>query len=307
MTRPPFVLFAIAASAIISLGIAVTACGTVDNPPGGDGPSTSETTSTTLPAGAIAHPTGASDVVIRIATGGGFVPLEYNYTMIPELTIYGDGRVIMTGPTTLEYPGKALPNLQTTVVSEEVLQAMLAAAKEAKLFQNGVDYGTPGVTDVGTTTITINADNTTYTAQIYALGFEEGGNLTMEQQTARAAISALNGKLNDPSAFGQQEPVWESYDFTALKVFCRAVDTTASTDPTDIQPNHLPWPLADLATSGKEVANGQGLLEVIVSGEDLATIKPLLAQATQITLWKSGAVDYNLYLRPLLPDEAAAL
>jgi hypothetical protein len=307
MTRPPFVLFAIAASTIISLGIAVTACGTVDNPPGGDGPSTSETTSTTLPAGAIVHPTGAADVVIRIATGGGFVPLEYNYTMIPELTIYGDGRVIMTGPTTLEYPGKALPNLQTTVVSEEVLQAMLTAAKEAKLFQNGVDYGAPGVTDVGTTTITINAENTTYTAQIYALGFEEGGNLTMEQQAARAAISALNGKLNDPSAFGQQEPVWESYEFTALRVFCRAVDTTVSTDPTDIQPNRLPWPLADLATSGKEVTNGQGLLEVIVSGEDLATIKPLLAQATQITLWKSGAVDYNLYLRPLLPDEAAAL
>jgi hypothetical protein len=321
MTRPPFVLFAVAASLIISLGIAVAACGTVDNPPGGDGPSTSETTSppyttttsgpgqttTTLPAGAIPHPTGAADVVIRVATGGGFVPIEYNYTMVPELTVYGDGRIIVTGPTTLEYPGKALPNLQTTIVSEEVLQAMLAAAKEAKLFQNGFDYGNPGVTDVGTTTITINAENTTYTAQIYALGFEDGGNLTMEQQTARAAISALRGKLSDPSTLAQVEPVWESYDFTALKVFSRPVDTTVSTDPTDIQPNHLPWPLADLATSGKEVANGQGLREVIVSGDDLATIKPLLEQATQITLWKSGAVDYNLYMRPLLPDEAAAL
>ena len=153
---------------------------------------------TTLPAGAIAHPTGAADVVIRMATGGGFVPIEYNYTMVPEFTIYGDGRIIVTGPTTLEYPGKALPNLQTTVVSEEVLQAMLAAAKEAKLFQNGVDYGTPGVTDVGTTTITINADNTTYTAQIYALGFEDGGNLTMEQQTARAAISASARQAERP-------------------------------------------------------------------------------------------------------------
>jgi hypothetical protein len=246
-------------------------------------------------------------VVIRVATGGGFVPLEYNYTMVPELTIYGDGRIIVTGPTTLEYPGKALPNLQTTVVSEDVIQAMLAAAKESKLFQNGFDYGTPGVADVGTTTITINAENTTYTAQIYALGFEDGGNLTMDQQTARAAVSALRDKLSDPSTLGPVEPVWESYEFTALKVFCRVIDTTVSTDPTDIQPNHLPWPLADLATSGKEVTNGQGLREVVISGEDLATLKPLLGQATQITLWKSGTADYNLYLRPLLPDEAATL
>ncbi len=321
MTRPPFVLFAVAASLIISLGIAVAACGTVDNPPGGDGSSTSETvpppsttstsgseqTSTTLPAGAIPHPAGAADVVIRVMTGGGFVPIEYSRTLIPEFTVYGDGRIIVPGPTTLEYPGKALPNLQTTVVSEEVLQAMLAAAKGAKLFQNGFDYGTPGVADVGTTTITVNADNASYTAQIYALGFGDGGNMTMEQQQARAAVDALRGRFSDPSTFGQAEPVWESYDFTALKVFYRAVDTAAGTTQTDIQPNHLPWPLADLATSGEEVANAPGLRDVIVSGEDLVTLKPLLGQATEITLWKSGAANYNLYLRPLLPDEAAAL
>ncbi len=320
MTRPPFVLLAVAAGLIISLGTVVASCGTIDNPPGGDGSSTSETvspssttstsgagqTTTTLPAGMIPHPTGAADVVIRVITGGGFVPIEYNRTLVPEFTVYGDGRVIVPGPTTLEYPGKALPNLQTTVVSEEVLQAMLAAAKEAKLFQNGFDYGTPGVADVGTTTITVNADNTTYTAQIYALGFD-GGNMTMEQQQARAAVDALRGKLSDPSAFGQMEPVWESYDFTALRVFYRAVDTTVGTVSTDIQPNHLPWPLADLATSGTEVPNAPGLRELTVSGDDLVTLKPLLGQATQITLWKSGAVDYNLYLRPLLPDEAAAV
>ena len=90
-------------------------------------------------------------------------------------------------------------------------------------------------------------------------------------------------------------------------MFSRAVDTTVSTDSTDIQPNHLPWPLADLATSGEVVDNGQGLRKVVVSGDDLPTIKPLLEQATQITLWESGKAQYNLWLRPLLPDEAAAL
>lgn len=310
MTRRLFAAIAAAVSLlVILLAFGVTACGTADSPPGGGGTETTSPgqSSTTLPSGSIPHPSGAADVVLRVVTGGGFVPIEYNYTLLPEFTLYGDGRIIVTGPTTLEYPGKALPNLQTAVVPESVIQAILAAAKEAKLFQNGFDYGTPGVADVGTTTIVINAENTTYTSDIYALGFEDGGNLTMEQQAARAAINELRGKLSDPSAFGVAQPVWEAYEFTALKLFCRAVDTTLTTDPTDIQPNHLPWPLADLATVGKEVENAQGLLQVVVSGDDLATLKPLLGQATQITLWKSGSVEYNLYLRPLLPDEAAAL
>jgi hypothetical protein len=327
MSRGPAVLASLAAFVVLILTITTAACGTIDRPPGGDGsssttssPTGSSTTessttessnpgasTTTAPAGAISHPTGAEEVVIRVATGGGFVPLEYNYTMIPEFTLYGDGRIIVPGPTTLQFPGPALPNLQTTVVSEDTVQAMLAAAKEAGLFQSGVDYGTPGVTDVGTTTISINADGTTYTSQIYALGFEDGGNLTMEQQQARAAIQDLQGKLNDPSTLVAADLVWEPFDYQALAVYSRPIDPTASTASTDIQPNHLPWPLDDLATSGGEVPNSSGLRKVTVSGDDLDTLKPLLDEATQITVWKSGDTDYSLWFRPLLPDEAATL
>jgi hypothetical protein len=319
MSRPAIAFAILAALIILVLTFGAAACGTIDKPPGGGGSGTtsssvpastsvpSSSSSTTLPAGAISHPTGAAEVVIQVSTGGGFVPIEYNYTMVPEFTLYGDGRIIVTGPVTMQYPGAALPNLQTTVVSEDVIQAMLAAAKEAGLFQNGVDYGQPGVADVGTTTITVAADGTAFKSQIYALGFEDGGNLTNQQQQARAAIGDLRGKLSDPSAFTGEQPVWESFDFTAVKVFSRAVDTTASTNPTDIKPNHLPWPLADLATTGEEVPNGQGLRKVVVSGDDLQTLEPLLKQATQITLWGSGKAQYNLWLRPLLPDEAAGL
>jgi hypothetical protein len=322
MSRSPIALAVLAVAGVLVLVLGVAACGTVEKPSGGGGSGSTTTsdstagsdttttsapdsTSTTLPGGSISHPTGAADVLIRFSTGGGFVPLEYNYTMVPSFALYGDGRVILPGPVTLQYPGAALPNLQTTVVSEDVIQAMLAAAKEAGLFRNGYDYGQPGVTDVGTTTITVNAGGTTYASQIYALGFEDGGNLTTQQQQARAAVSKLQSNLGDPSTFTGEQPAWESYDFIALNVFSRAVDTTASTGSTDIQPNHLPWPLADLATSGEEVANGQGLRKLVVSGDDLDMLKPLLKQATEITLWGSGSLQYNLWLRPLLPDEAA--
>jgi hypothetical protein len=324
MSRKPLFVGVLAAVVVALAALGAAACGTVDTPPGGGGsdsttttvsPPSSDTTSTsapgssttTLPVGSIQHPTGPNDVVIKVLTGGGFVPIEYQYTVLPEVVVYGDGRIVVTGPMTMEYPSKALPNLQTTVVSEEVIQAMLAAAKEAGLFQTGLDYGQPGVADVGTTTITINADGKSYTSSVYALGFEDGGNLTMQQQQARAAVQDVRGKFADPTNWGVAQPVWESFDFTAVRVYSRAVDPALGTASTDIQPNHLPWPLADLATSGKQVENAQGLREVVVSGEELATIKPLLQQATQITLWKSGTVEYNLFMRPLLPDEAAAL
>jgi hypothetical protein len=248
-------------------------------------------------------------VILRLATGGGLVPIEVNDTLIPEFTLYGDGRIIVPGPTTMQYPGAALPNLQTTVVSEAVIQAILSAAKEAKLFQNGVDYGHPGVADVGSTTVTVNAEGTTYKSEIYALGFGGGGSgsVSAEQQQARAVINDLRNKLSDPTNFSAPPPAWETYDLTALKVFSRQAPAASDTSSTDVKPNNLPWPLADLGTAGTEVANAQGLRQLVVTGDDLATLKALLPQATEITLWQSGNADYNLWLRPLLPDEAAAL
>jgi hypothetical protein len=317
MSRPSIVFAMLAVLLSLSLAIAVTACGTVGVPPGGEtsttdatgGPDTTSTSipgpSTTLPGGAIQHPAGAADVVLRIVTGGGFVPVEYNLTLLPEFTLYGDGRIVATGPTTLEYPGRALPNLQTAVLSEEAVQRILAAAKDAGLFQNGVDYGYPNVADLGTTTITINAEGTTYTAEIYALGFEDSGSLSQEQQQARDAIDDLRGRLSDPTGFSDTELDWEPYDFSAVKVFSRPVDPNAQ--PGDIQPNRLPWPLADLAVSGEPTPNVPGVRQVVISGDELSTLRPLLEKATQITLWESEGVEYNLYLRPLLPDEAAAL
>jgi hypothetical protein len=325
MSQRSIVFVSLAALLILVVGIGAAACGTAALPPGGDSSSTSTTgptssstetsstdtstseSSTTLPAGAISHPTGADQLVMRVEVGGGFVPIEYNFTAVPQFNLYGDGRVVVPGPETMQYPGPALPNLQSTVLTEDGIQAILAAAKDAGLFQNGVDYGQPGVTDVGTTTITINADGATYTSQIYALGFEDGGNLTMQQQQARAAINDLAGRLSDPAGLVGTELQWEPYEFTALEVYSRPVDPVAATSSTDIQPNHLPWPLADLATSGEEVPNSAGMRKLIVTGADLETLSPLLDQATDITLWKSGDTQYNLWFRPLLPDEAAGV
>lgn len=289
------IALSLAGMLLLALGLAAAdaACGSGSAGAGDGGGS-----SITGPSGqAIGHPVGPEEIVIQVITGGGFVPIEYHLTLLPEFTLYGDGTVIVPGPVTAIYPGPALPNLQTTRISEQEIQALLSAAKEAGLFQNGFDYGSPGVADVPSTSIVINAEDKTYRSDIYALGFEDAGGLTLEQQQARAAVSTFRSKL-DSLTLGPAEPTWKPYDFSALAVFVRAIDPGWAPD---VQPNRLQWPLADLGQGGQETT--PGFRKLIISGPDLARLRPLLAQATQITIWESGGKEYALAFRPLLPGE----
>ena len=274
------------AALLLSISVGAGACGGKDS---------------TGTSGPLQHPTGKNQVVLRVSSGGGFVPPEVNLKQVPEFTLYGDGTVIVTGPTTMIYPGAALPNLQTTTVTQKTIQAILSAAQEAGLLQASFDYGNPGISDVPTTTITVNVGGKTYESSIYALGVEAaGGSLTMEQQQARAAVSTFVGKLTGLESF-QQGLQWSAYQFNALRVYSSAATASGATD---VQPNKLAWPLGDLATLGQPT-QPDGFRVFAVSGSDLATLQPLLGQATEITLWSSGGKEYNLAFRPLLPDETA--
>ena len=287
-------------AALLALGLAfgVLACGS---------PSTPESSSTTSPggaastspAGSIPHPSGPADVVLRVSASGG-MPSPYigeNYIHQPEFTLYGDGRIILGSPG-------VLPDLRTTLVSETVIQNVLAAAREANLLQDVVDYGAPAITDQDTTTITINADGTTYVSAIYALGFyPQEVSVSTEQQKARDIIDAFRVKLSDPSSFGAPRATWEAYDFTVLEVFSAVVPSDTDTSPTDYRTNYLPWPLADLATSGSLTDAGR-LRKTVIAGDALAALKAKLSEANEFTRWESGGANYNIWLRPLLPDEA---
>ena len=78
--------------------VALAACGGSSSSPGGTGPPR--------------PPAGSDEVVVRVVTEGGFAAESRQPAQLPRLSVYGDGRVITLGPTTLEFPGPALPNLQ---------------------------------------------------------------------------------------------------------------------------------------------------------------------------------------------------
>lgn len=298
-SRPQTITLALIVTGLAAAVMIIGACGTPSNPT-----DSVSTTTTTSPSSMIPHPIGPDQVVFKVSTGGGLVPAEYNVTATPEFVLYGDGRVIVPGPVIAIYPGPALPNLQTAFLPEEAVQSILVAAREAGLFQTGVDYGQPGITDVGTTSFLIDAAGQTYQTHIYALGMETAaGGLTLEQQQARAAVQDFRNKLIDLTAFTTEQLQWAPFVYDRLAVYSRPAAPSGGSDSTDVAPNYLDWPLRDLGTTGEALPTG--FRRQVVTGSDLAALQDeaLLGQATQITLWRSAGKTYHLYFRPLLPDE----
>ena len=235
--------------------------------------------------------------------GGGFVPVEFAFTNMPQVSVYGDGRVITQGPVPAIYPGPALPNLQVAQLSEDGMQIVLAAAREAGLLDEGVDYGQPLVADGATTTFTVAADGKTVVTPVYHLAFENDGDgaLSGEQKERRSKALGFQTKLSDlralvGDALGPEEPFgWE-----AVSMFIQPADPDAE-DPSGLERDVVEWPLtADPGTMGESYLQGR---KAVVSGYDLDTLMPFLQRANQLTLWRSGDAHYSLAVRPLLPDE----
>ncbi|MGH2513109.1 MAG: hypothetical protein ACRDGQ_10520, partial [Candidatus Limnocylindrales bacterium] len=69
------------------------------------------------------------------------------------------------------------------------------------------------------------------------------------------------------------------------------------------------WPLATpLATFGRPDPTGvEGARVGVVSGAGAAVLEPILAGASQLTGFTSDGATWTIVVRPLLPDEVAAL
>ena len=151
------------------------------------------------PAGASdPRPTGSTDVVLRVSTGGGYVPEQVRLSDVPELTVYGDGRMVVLGPTTLEYPGPALPNLRELRLTPEGIDRVVRLATAAGLLSGKEpDYGSPQVTDNPTTAVTVNARGKEVQVSAYALGFDDAS-LTDTQARNRERLQRLIARAERP-------------------------------------------------------------------------------------------------------------
>lgn len=245
-----------------------------------------------------ASPIGNSNVaIVRIEQTGGMMPPWETMRWYPSVVLYGDGRQITQGPQIELYPGPALPNLVVTRFTQAGIEQVLTWAQEAGLAGPDRELGQP-ILDSGVMQFTIvYADGTVHRTSVTDMS---GGDAEI------GALRQFQDLMQNLRSWLAQDVVGDDtpYAWAQLRVISFPADKQNLPDPR--MANEVDWPLdtplATLGTSWGEPADYRcGLIE----GEDLGTLRPMLDRATELTLWRSDDVLYQLYLHPLLPDDEA--
>jgi len=306
---------------VVLLVLALAACAASGgSPPGSGEPSAEESPGASFSppppsagsGGDIDHPTG-SEAVIAITQTGGMLPVHMQATMPPAFVLSGDGRVVVQGMQTLEFPGPMLPPLQQRQLTEEGVQTILASLEETGLFTGDLQLrGMQSMfTDSSDTVFTVNAGGRTSEVSVYAIGqllpdMPPPPGVDEAELEAYAVLSTLHDRLLTLDAWMPADAwateSWVSYEPEAMRLYVRDVTDQPAED---LQGQEREWPTDDdPATFGEELpAFGDGTRCAAVEGEDAALWLTELSNANENTIWTSGDRRYAIDARPLMPHE----
>lgn len=253
---------------------------------------------------AIAHPTGPTDVILRMATGGGFVAPGTLLTEIPEFSLYGDGRLVFRDPATsyvepspTDGVARRLP-FQSARLTEDQVQAILADAIGPGGLEKAEELYVPCcIADAPSTTFTLHAGGLDKTVTVGALGFESPNQ--GQDQAERAAFQALARRLVEPALGATTATTFEPAAYRGILSDAVALDPSVATRP---------WPWTTFGPDGFTPSADAGALPIprrTLQASDVAAlgIAEIEGGADSIALKTSDGKVYQLALRPLLPDE----
>lgn len=282
-----------AAAPAILLAV-VAACSPASAPsasPGGTPAPTPVPTPSTITG--IQHPTGASDVVLRLESGGGFVPIDFLATNAPIFTLYGDGRVVWrdaNGP--IPDPIGTISPLspfRTVRLTEAAMQSLLEdAIDRGGLGDADGPYMGQGA-DLPTTTFTLNVNGASKTVSATPLSPDM-------QSQAGPIIGRLAALAERLGAFGTIAGASEQFAPAAYRGILMSMDQ-AFNPPVD-------WPWASIAPEDFTSDGNEFLLKRTLTPADVAALglTGIEGGFMGLTL-KRGDSFYSFSLRPLLPDE----
>jgi hypothetical protein len=248
--------------------------------------------------------TGPQDLILRIETGGGFVPPGYILTELPQWALFGDGRIVFPGPVPEISPGPLLPNVREMHVTPEDIQKIVAAADDAGLLGPDASFDAVGIMDAGTTVFTTVVNGKVHRISAYAL-FESAQTADQPTAATRARLLAFQAKTRSlPDFLGR--PLADSpYKPEAMRVFVRQLDSTGVMQPTD-QPavRTVAWPLSGDPLEVGEKTGLPGTVCLALTGSDLSTFLTAAASANAQTIWTQGDKRYSVGVRPTYPNES---
>lgn len=241
----------------------------------------------------IQHPIGATDIVLRIESGGGFVMMGAQAIDTPVFTLYGDGRVVWRDanapvPDPMGSVNRLAP-LRTVRLTEPAVQSVLEdALGRGGLANAAATYMGQGA-DMPTTTFTINASGATKTVSVTPLAPD----MHPQARAIIAALAALDERLR---GFGAIVGDSDLYTPTAYRGVLMPQDQ-AFNPPVD-------WPWTSIAPADfKSDGNDFILLHTLTPADVEALGLHGVEGGFQGLTLESGGKLYGLALRPLLPDE----
>lgn len=270
---------------------------------------------------AIEHPAGDEPILV-VSSEGGFMMVDMMAVQLPSFVLLGDGRVIVHGAQTLEFPGPALPVLQERTLTENGIQTVLGALEDTNLFV-GDEIELRGmensVADASDTVFTLNAGGLESRVSVYGLGtwspdmgMEPPPGVDQSELEAHEMLMRLNDQLLalDTMLPGDawETEGWQPYEPEAFLLYVRDA-TGQPVEGGDLPEQVREWPTPDdPAALGEEAANfGDGTRCVVADDELGATWFEELSQATQLTRWTTDGEDrWSVRARPLLPHEERA-
>ena len=271
----------------------------------------------TSDGGDIAHP-GTAEPILVVEDVGGFAMVEMLATRLPSFVMLGDGRVIVQGAQTLEFPGPALPPLIVRTLNEKGIQEVLAAVEQTNLFTSDVELrgASNVVADATDTVFRLNAGGRETTVSVYGLGLLDPSmgtppGVTSGELEAHETLSRLRDALMSldtaVSTDGWETDGWQPFEPEAFRLYVRDV-TDQPMDAPDLPPQVREWPTEDDPAAFGEAQEGfgDGTRCGVVDGDLAATWLAELNAATQTTLWTDdGERRFSVHARPLLPGDEA--
>ena len=307
-----FALPATRSAAVLLVALLVTACGAASAPSPSGSPGTGGPPSSTPPSGqpgtsvgAIDHKTGATDVLLRLEEGGGFVPMDFNAAQAPGFTLYGNGVVVFQRIITAFPEADAAGIVHTTPwrtakLDEEQIQELLDfAIVSGGLGAARANYVADNVADAPNSIFTVRAGGIDKTVQVNAL-FEQVQ--PGPDSVARGAFFKLAQRLKDFDRGGIiDSDIYQPERF-------RGVILERDAAP-ELKPIAWPWPAikpADFKPGAGDGTGGPVFPHRVLTADEIGALMiDDVAGGLQGPVLK--APDGNLYtfiLRPLLADES---
>ena len=165
---------------------------------------------------------GADQMVFSVITAGGLVPSVIYAMESPSIAVYADGRVLTavrgSGPPTVPV------RYELARVDPAAVSSFVSSVQARGVIGPGTDVGSPRVTDLGTTTVTLNG----VSVNAYAIDETFDTDLKPAQRDARAALRAVIDQANALAAGAARSP------FVPDRVVVYEVDPRFESEPATV-------------------------------------------------------------------------